>query len=291
MLSTCNRTEVYLFADDTPAAARLAVGAAGASCGGVERRRARAQSPTAARGDAAIAHLFRVAASLDSMVVGEAQILAQLKDAYQAACGEGCTSTVFNRLFRHALEVGKRVRTETAIGERPVSVSSAAVDLARQVLGKLERPRRARARRRRDQRAHGQASAGARRRRRGGRQPHAGHAPRSWPRRCGGRAVCFDELDAQLAAADIVISSTASPGFLVDRARLAEIMRQRAAAGPMFLIDIAVPRDLDPDIARLARLLPVRHRRPAAAWWPPTAASASARSPRPSASSTRSSRA
>src|SRR5665647_2770530 len=86
-------------------------------------------------GDGAIAHLFRVTSSLDSMVVGEAQIVAQMKAAYQQACEGGCTSVVFNRLFRHALEVGKRVRTETAIGERPVSVSSAAVELALQVFG------------------------------------------------------------------------------------------------------------------------------------------------------------
>ena len=71
------------------------------------------------------------------MVVGEAQIVAQLKAAYQQACDGGCTAVVFNRLFRHALEVGKRVRTETAIGERPVSVSSAAVELALQVFGKF----------------------------------------------------------------------------------------------------------------------------------------------------------
>ena len=92
------------------------------------------------------------------MVVGEAQIVAQMKAAYQLACDGGCTSVVFNRLFRHALEVGKRVRTETAIGERPVSVSSAAVELARQVFGKLEH-RVAHPRRRRDQRAHGRAPA------------------------------------------------------------------------------------------------------------------------------------
>ncbi len=248
VLSTCNRTELYLFADDTSAAERLAVGRL-AALGGVDAAELRA-AVYSARGDAAIAHLFRVAASLDSMVVGEAQILAQLKDAYQAACGEGCTSTVFNKLFRHAIEVGKRVRTETAIGERPVSVSSVAVDLARQVLGKLDRrvvlvlgAGETSELTVKHLQAQGAGAVVVVNRTLATAEELAG--------RCDGRAVCLDELDAQLAAADIVISSTASPGFLVDRARLAEVMRRRRRR-PMFLIDIAVPRDLDPGIARIA---------------------------------------
>jgi glutamyl-tRNA reductase len=248
VLSTCNRTEVYLFAGDTSAAERLAF-ARLAELGGVDAAELRAAAYTT-HGDAAITHLFRVAASLDSMVVGEAQILAQLKDAYRAACDEGCTSTVFNKLFRHAIEVGKRVRTETAIGERPVSVSSVAVDLARQVLGRLDR--------RvvlvlgagatseltvKHLQAQGAGTVVVASRTLATAEELAG--------RCDGRAVCFDELDAQLVAADIVISSTASPGFVIDRARLAEVMRRRRRR-PMFLIDIAVPRDLDPDIGRIA---------------------------------------
>ncbi len=134
-LSTCNRTELYLYAGDSLAARQAAVERlsrhAGVAAGELE------PSLYSYSGDGAIAHLFRVTASLDSMVVGEAQIVAQMKAAYQQACEGGCTSVVFNRLFRHALEVGKRVRTETAIGERPVSVSSAAVELALQVFGKF----------------------------------------------------------------------------------------------------------------------------------------------------------
>jgi glutamyl-tRNA reductase len=248
VLSTCNRTEVYLLSGDTGAAERLAVGRL-AQRGGVDAAALEA-AVYGARDAAAIAHLFRVAASLDSLVVGEAQILAQLKDAYQAACDEGCTSAVFNRLFRHAVEVGKRVRTETAIGERPVSVSSVAVDLARQVLGKLDR------------RVVLVLGAGGTseltvkhlRARGAGTVVVAGRTlatAAALAGRCDGRAVCFDELDAQLAAADIVISSTAAPGYVIDRARLAGIMGGRRRR-PMFLIDIAVPRDLDPDIGRIA---------------------------------------
>ena len=134
-LSTCNRTELYLYGRDSLAARQAALAHlarhAGVAPGELE------PSLYSYSGDGAIAHLFRVTSSLDSMVVGEAQIVAQLKAAYQQACDGGCTAVVFNRLFRHALEVGKRVRTETAIGERPVSVSSAAVELALQVFGKL----------------------------------------------------------------------------------------------------------------------------------------------------------
>jgi glutamyl-tRNA reductase len=248
VLSTCNRTELYLFADDTSAAVRLAVERL-AERGGVGPAELAAAAYRSC-GDAAIAHLFRVAASLDSMVVGEAQILAQLKDAYQAACGEGCTSTVFNKLFRHAIEVGKRVRTETTIGERPVSVSSVAVELARQVLGKLERrvvlvlgAGETSELTVKHLRAQGAGAVVVANRTLAAAEELAG--------RCDGRAVCFDELDAELAAADIVISSTASPGFLIDRGRLAEVMRRRRRR-PVFLIDIAVPRNLDPGIARIA---------------------------------------
>ncbi len=248
VLTTCNRTEVYLFAADARAAEGLALGRL-ARHAGVEPAALRAAAHCACD-DAAIAHLFRVAASLESMVVGEAQILAQLKEAYQAARDEGCTNVVFNRLFRQAVEVGKRVRTETAIGERPVSVSSVAVDLARQELGTL------------DDRVVLVLGAGETseltvkhlRAQGAGAVVVANRTLASAAAladRCDGRAVCLDELDAELLGADIVISSTAAPGFLVDRDRLARIMRRRPSR-PMFLIDIAVPRNLDPGIGRLA---------------------------------------
>jgi len=247
VLSTCNRTEAYLFAADVRVAEQLAVGRL-AGYGGVEPVALRAAAHSESDG-AAIAHLFRVAASLDSMVVGEAQILAQLKDAHQAARDDGCTSVVLNRLFRQAIEVGKRVRTETAIGARPVSVSSVAVDLARQELGSL------------DHRVVLVLGAGETseltvkhlKARGAGAVVVANRTLASaagLAGRCDGRAVCLDELDAELLAADIVISSAAAPGFLVDRTRLAEVMRRRSRR-PMFLIDIAVPRNLDPGIACL----------------------------------------
>ncbi len=232
-----------------------------AESGGVDAAELRAAAYSYS-GDAAIAHLFRVAASLDSMVVGEAQILAQLKDAYQAACGEGCTSTVFNKLFRHALEVGKRVRTETAIGERPVSISSVAVDLARQVLGKLDR--------RsvlvlgagemseltvKHLRAQGvgtvvvanrtlETAAGARR-------------AAAAVRRCASTSSTTGSRRPTSSS-----RRRRRPTTSLDRARMEGVMRRRRRE-PMFLIDIAVPRDLDPDDRPHRRMLPLRHRRPA----------------------------
>jgi glutamyl-tRNA reductase len=246
-LSTCNRTELYLWARDSLAARQAALAHlarhAGVAPGELE------PSLYSYSGDGAITHLFRVTSSLDSMVVGEAQIVAQLKAAYQLACDGGCTAVVFNRLFRHALEVGKRVRTETAIGERPVSVSSAAVELARQVFGKL--------------RDHTVLIIGA------GETSEltATHlkaqgierilvanrtleASRELARRVGGEAVPFEDLGRHLALADIVISSTAAPHHVVTRETVERAFKRRRHR-PMFLIDIAVPRDLDPEINKV----------------------------------------
>ncbi|MBN2203395.1 MAG: glutamyl-tRNA reductase [Thermoleophilia bacterium] len=246
-LSTCNRTELYMYARDSLAAGQAALellaGRAGCSPAAL------APSTYSHSGEAAIAHLFRVVASLDSMVLGEYQIVAQIREAYDSAREGGCTSVVFNRLFRHALEVGKRVRTETAIGEKPVSVSSAAVDLAEQVFGRLD-----------DTTAliigageTGELTA-THLRTRGvhdilvtNRTFAAAH---DMERRVGGRAVPFEDLEGHLAAADIVISSTSAPHFVVTRERVQRAARRRRGR-PLFFIDIAVPRDLDPAIADL----------------------------------------
>ena len=246
-LSTCNRTELYLYARDSLAARQAAVAhlarQAGVDVSELE------QSSYSYSGDGAIAHLFRVTSSLDSMVVGEAQIVAQMKAAYQQACEGGCTSVVFNRLFRNALEVGKRVRTETAIGERPVSISSAAVELALQVFGRF-----------RDHtvlivgagetgeltathlKAHGIEEILVTNR--------TLSAAEELARRVGGRAVPFEDLEGHLAAADIVISSTSAPGYVIGRDSVERALRRRHHR-PVFFIDIAVPRDLDPEIGRV----------------------------------------
>ena len=246
-LSTCNRTELYVYAHDSLAARQAAV-AALARHAGVDVHELE-PSLYSYSGDRAITHLFRVTSSLDSMVVGEAQIVAQMKAAYQQACEGGCTSVVFNRLFRHALEVGKRVRTETTIGERPVSVSSAAVELALQVFGKLK--------------DHTVLIVGA------GETSEltAVHlkaqgierilvANRTFEtseelaHRVGGQAVRFADLEEHLAAADIVISSTSAPHYVITRDVVERALKHRRKR-PIFFIDIAVPRDLDPEINRV----------------------------------------
>ena len=246
-LSTCNRTELYTYAPDSLAARHACVAAlarhAGVPVAELE------SSLYSYSGDGAIAHLFRVTSSLDSMVVGEAQIVAQMKAAYQLACEGACTSVVFNRLFRHALEVGKRVRTETAIGERPVSVSSAAVELALQVFGKFK-----------DHtvlivgagetseltavhlKAHGIERILVANR--------TFETSEKLAHSVGGRAVPFTELEQHLAAADIVISSTSAPDYVVTRDVVERALHHRRRR-PIFFIDIAVPRDLDPEINRV----------------------------------------
>ncbi len=198
-VSTCNRSELYL--------RRLRPGRG-------RERGARRRSPREAgirptelveslyshRGSEAARHLFEVAAGLDSMILGEAEIQGQVKRAYELALVEGATGPILNRLFRGALATGKRVRTETRIGEGGISVPSAAVELAQRSLGgDLRLPPRAADRRRRDRRAD-REGAGRQGASRPSSSPTATTTGRSAsPSRFGGEAVRFDELPAQLA--------------------------------------------------------------------------------------------
>ena len=203
--------------------------------------------------DAAALHLFRVAAGLDSLVPGEGEILGQVRAAYEAAA----PGPLLDRVFRQALGVGKRVRTETAIGESPASVSSAAAALAAQVFGDLARPARAARRRRPHRRARRGEPRLARRDDRLRREPHR-RRPRASSRSASAAApIALDDVAARLGDVDVVVSSTSAPEPVARGGR-----RPGAAAQPLFFIDIAVPRDVDPAIARARRLLPLRHRRP-----------------------------
>lgn len=198
---------------------------------------------------AAVYHLLRVVSSLDSMVIGEAQILGQIKDAYEIALESGATKTIFNRLFRQALEVGKLVRTETSIGEAAVSISYAAVQLAKNVFEDLS-GRRAM--------IIGAGEMG---------ELTVVHlldcgvksiyvVNRTYKRavelakKFGGQPFSFDQLYDCLAEADIVISSTGATGFVVTEGRVAEVMKKRKNR-PLFFIDIAVPRDVEPSVGGL----------------------------------------
>ena len=241
-VSTCNRTELHLVAADPVAAETEALS--------VLARQAEIR-PTellghlySLRGREAVRHLFSVAAGLDSMIVGEAEVQGQVKRAYELALVEGATGPVSNRLFRDALAAGKRVRTETGVGRSRVSVSSVAVELAARMLGDLQSRRvlvigagengELTARALRERGVHTVFVANRRYDRAIG-----------LAQRFGGAAVRFEDMPAELADTDIVVSSTASPHVIVDREDLELTMAERPGR-PLVMIDIAVPRDIDP---------------------------------------------
>jgi glutamyl-tRNA reductase len=242
-LSTCNRTELYLVSTDSVEAEAAGLGVLAREAG---IRPTELLGPLySLRGTEAARHLYRVTAGLDSMIVGEAEIQGQVKRAYELALVEGATGPILNRAFRGALAAGKRARTETAVGEKGVSIPSVAVELAQRTLGDLSARRvlligagetaelTARSLAARGSDAVFIANRGYNR-------------AISLAQRFGGSAVRIDELPAQLADADIVVSTTNSPHHLIERPELEMIMEQREAR-PLLLIDLAVPRDIDPD--------------------------------------------
>jgi len=231
-LSTCNRTEIYLEGLDESVAVRALEEIAGERLDGVLYRM---------HEDAAALHLFRVAAGLDSLIPGEGEILGQVRAAYEAAE----PGPLLGRVFRQAVVVGKRVRTQTSIGESPASVSSAAAALAAQVFGDL-RGRRVLligAGRIGELAAANLASRGA----------HIAfvanrtlETARDLARRFGGQEVELGDLAGPLADVDVVVTSTSAPEAIL---RPGDVPSKRRA--PLFFIDIAVPRDLDPAIGKL----------------------------------------
>jgi len=246
-VSTCNRTELYLVAADSVDAETAALGVLA---------RAASIRPTellgplySLRGSDAARHLYRVTAGLDSMILGEAEIQGQVKRAYELALVEGATGPVLNRLFRGALAAGKRARTETAIGEKGLSIPSVAVELAQRSLGELPKRRvlLVGAGETSELTARALAARGA---------EAIFVANRRYNRaiglaeQFGGTAVRIDELPAQLERADIVVSTTDSPHHLIERSELEAIAAQRGDR-PLLLIDLAVPRDIDPDCREL----------------------------------------
>lgn len=197
----------------------------------------------------AIRHLFRVAASLDSMIVGEPQILGQLKQAYSQAKEQGAIGTVLNAVLMRAFNVAKRIRTETEIGQNAVSVSYAAVELAREIFGSLNHKRVLII-------GAGKMSEGTARH-----LLRAGVSEILITNRTAQRAVevaalfrghvvSYDQLSHRLSEVDIVIASSGSPDYVVT----AEMMRRAIEVRrnqPMFLIDIAVPRNVDPEVNKI----------------------------------------
>jgi glutamyl-tRNA reductase len=242
-LSTCNRTELYLVATDSVEAEAAGLGVLAREAG---IRPTELLGPLySLRGTEAAQHLYRVTAGLESTIVGEAEIQGQVKRAYELALVERATGPILNRMFRGALAAGKRARTETAVGEKGVSIPSVAVELAQRNLGDLSARRvlligagetselTARALAARGSDAVFIANRGYKR-------------AISLAQRFGGSAVRIDELPLQLLNADIVVSTTNSPHHLIERDELEVIMGQREGA-PLLLIDLAVPRDIDPE--------------------------------------------
>ncbi len=246
VLSTCNRAEIY------------AVGETDATAAGVGRFFSEYHNVAHARiaehlyhrrGTEAARHLFRVASGLDSLVVGEPQILGQVKAAYATASELHYTGTLTNRLFHSAFAAGKRVRSETCLGEGAVSVSYAAISLARKIFGHLK--------------GRGVLIVGA-----GEMAKLTGvhlqaqqvkeiaiasrtlAAAESLAARLGGRAVPWENLGAALADADIVITATAASEPVLTRALMEEVMRPRRGR-PLFIIDIALPRDVEAAVGNL----------------------------------------
>jgi glutamyl-tRNA reductase len=223
-LSTCNRTELYLAADDLARSEEDAVAALTSLEPTVEPALYRLHDRAAAH------HLFRVAAGLDSLVPGEGEILGQVRTAHEA----GAAGPLLDRVFRQALHAGRKVRAQTAIGQSPASVSAAAAALAEQVFGSLEgRPILLLG----AGKVSGQAAQNLR-----SRGAEIALVANSKTER--------GSIEDQLVEVDVVIASTDAPGLVLDTGTVADALRKRRGRR-LLLIDLAVPRDLDPAIAAL----------------------------------------
>jgi glutamyl-tRNA reductase len=241
-LSTCNRTELYLVAADPVEAESRALGLLAREAD--IRPTELAGRLYSLRGAEAARHLFSVTAGLDSMILGEAEIQGQVKRAYELALVEGATGAILNRLFRAALAAGKRARTETGISERGLSIPSVSVELAQHTLGDLAERRvlLVGAGETAELTARALAARGVQ---------TVFVANRHYNRaiglaqRFGGRAVRIDELPTQMEDADIVVSSTNSPHHIIEREEL-EVVMERRGGRPLELVDLAVPRDVEP---------------------------------------------
>ncbi|NKN32180.1 glutamyl-tRNA reductase [Marichromatium bheemlicum] len=245
ILSTCNRTELYCAVED---GAELSVRHWLSQFHGIELERIDPFLYAYAERDA-VTHLLRVSSGLDSLVLGEPQILGQVKNAYQTAKDCGTTGKLLGRLFQHTFSVAKTVRTETAIGSNPVSVAFAAVNLARQIFSDLSQQTalligagetielaarhlhnngvgRIIVANRTVERAHELAA------------------------QFDGFAIALTEIAGHLADADIVIASTASPLPVLGKGTVERALKKRKHR-PVFMVDIAVPRDIEPEVADL----------------------------------------
>lgn len=247
LYSTCNRVELLMAAEDRDGA--LAAGRGLLAARNRLSPELLEKSLYIHENDDAVRHLFRVASSLDSLVVGEPQILGQIKEAYRQALRAKSSGVILNRLMHRAFFVAKRVRTETGIGGHAVSVSYAAVELGRKIFGDLAGKRVLLI-------GAGEMAELAVEHLLRQKVAEILVANRTYEhglelaRRFQGRALRFEDLPAALTEADIILSSTGAPGFILTRDQIRPVLRHRRNR-PLFFIDIAVPRDIDPDINRL----------------------------------------
>ncbi|MBN2505147.1 MAG: glutamyl-tRNA reductase [Verrucomicrobia bacterium] len=244
ILSTCNRVEFYIATALAPGLAFDELRAFLVHC-------ARYRDPLTDEiyrysEPRSLEHLFRVACGIDSMVLGETEILGQLKQAYELALQHGHTGKVLNQAFQKAFHIAKAVRTQTSIQRGSISVASVAVDLAEKIFNSLsgreviivgagdtgEKAARA------------LLSRGARGVLVANRSPERA---RALALELGGRAVLFEEWIAECQRVDIAITTAAAPHYLLDRTRLEPVMRARRHR-PLLLVDIAVPRNIDPEV-------------------------------------------
>jgi len=250
ILSTCNRMEVYAFVHRPEVARQAIIKFLSRSCD---------IAPTefvdhlyVCEDDEAIRHLLRVASGLDSMVLGEPQILGQITEAYEAALSQGATGLVLSALFRAAIHTGKRARTETMIGVNPSSVSSVAASAASELLGDLSL---------RNLLLIGAGEMGAiaakALMKRGASDIVV--ANRTYrnavqlAQELSGKAITFQQLSEAMVRADIIITSTGAPHTILNRKLLEPAMAERPER-PLFIIDIAVPRDVDSNVTEIANV-------------------------------------
>jgi len=247
LFSTCNRVEVLVVTTDYTAAVDVTKNYI-AEANKIPRHEFE-DSLYIHAGEEAVRHIFRVASSLDSMVVGEPQILGQVKDAYRMVTQVNASGVILNRLLHRTFLVAKRIRTETGIGDHAVSISYAAVELGRKIFGSLE--------------GKNVLLVGAGEmaelavehliRQKAGKIHVANRTFENGialARRFKGEAIRFEEIADSLKRVDIIISSTGSSDYVITRDQVKGIIRIRRNR-PIFFIDIAVPRDIDPRINRL----------------------------------------
>lgn len=249
LLNTCNRVELYGVAD-TPATLALLNDAFCHTTGCTPEEFASAIFHH--QNHEAVTHLFSVASGLDSQLLGETEILGQVKDAYDRALASKWTGPVLNRVFQKTFQAAKHVRTHTAIGSGQTSVASVSVDLAGRIFGELAGTKVL---------VVGAGDIGVKTvqafQSRGA--THITVASRTLARaeeaaaQIGGWARSLSELPEAIAAADIVASSTSSPDFVITKEMIAAAIKQRPAR-PLFLIDLALPRDIEPSAATVSNV-------------------------------------